>query len=205
MNLKILFVLLMLAGLQFALIMSGDAGEEWAKEKASGLCNDSEVAAVYICLGNTVSAIWKDESRGTTFYEPEGNVVDCPPGTPAEMGAECMQLMMPNYCTTDNNVCGDTEPEEFPGGETEGELIYNGTPEEPGETPKEPEPAEPETEDATEPEKKKTVVVGESSGATQPIAPAMDDTLNKLIIIVFVLAVISIIVLFFIYKRTTGG
>jgi hypothetical protein len=200
MNLKILFVLLMLAGLQFALIMSGDAGEEWSKEKAQELCKEEGVGGVYICLGNVVDVVWEDESKGSTFYKPEGTVINCPPKAPTEMGAECMQLMMPNYCTLDDNVCGTETPEVFPGGETEGEIIYNGTPEQPEETPEEPT----EPEETTPEEKKKTVIVGESSGTTQTIVPMMDDTLNNLIIIVFVLAVIAIIILFFIFKRTTG-
>ena len=202
MNLRILFVLLMLAGLQFALIMSGDAGEEWSKEKAQELCKEEGVGGVYICLGNVVDVVWEDESKGSTFYKPEGTIINCAPDAPTEMGAECMQLMMPNYCTLDNNVCGTETPEVFPGGETEGEILYNGTPEETEEVT---EPEETTTEEKTTPEEKKktVVVVGESSG-TQTIVPTMDNTLNDLIIIVFVLAVVAIIVLFFIFKRTTG-
>lgn len=200
MNLKIVFVLLMLAGLQFALIMSGDAGEKWAQEKAQEMCQQPGVGAVYICLGNAVDVVWADESKGSTFYEPEGTVVNCLPVAPTDMGAECMQLMMPNYCTLDDNVCGYVAPEEFPGGETEGEIIYNGTPE--PEKVTEPETTTPET---TTPETKKSViVVGEPSETTPAIVPTMDSTLSNLILIVFVLAVIAIIVLFFIFKRTTG-
>lgn len=202
MNLKTIFVLLMLAGLQFALITSGDAGEEWAMEKAEEMCRNSEVAAVYICLGNTVSVIWEDESKGTTFYEPEGNIVNCPPVAPSEMGAECMQLMMPNYCTTDNNICGSIEPEAFPGGETEGEIIYNGVPveeetEEPEETTQE------ETEETKPADTGKTVLVEPSTGTTSA-APTAEGTLDNLILIIFGLAVVAIILLYFVFKRTTG-
>lgn len=201
MNLKIIFVLLMFAGLQFALIMSGDAGEKWAMEKAQEMCQQPGVGAVYICLGNTVNVVWADESKGSTFYEPEGTVVNCLPVAPTDMGAECMQLMMPNYCTLDDNVCGHLAPEEFPGGETEGEIIYNGTPE--PEQVTEPETTPPETTTAKE-TKKSVIVVGEPSETTPAIIPTMDNTLSNLILIVFVLAVIAIIVLFFIFKRTTG-
>ncbi len=199
MNMKTLFVLLIFAGLYSALWMSGDAGEEWAQETAEELCKDSEVAAVYICLGNTVDVVWKDESKGSTFYEPEGNIVNCPPVAPTDMGAECMQLMMPNYCTLDDNVCGHMAPEEFPGGETEGEIIYNGVPEE------EPEPVEPtpveETPRTTD--TGKTVLVEQGTGAAQA-APTAEGTLDNLILIIFALAIIAIIVLYFVFKRTTG-
>jgi len=207
MNMKSVLVLLMLAGVLSAVIegpirTSGDAGEAWSKVKADEMCSNSDVAAVYICLGNTVSVLWKDESKGTTFYEPEGNVVNCPPGTPAEMGAECMQLMMPNYCTTSDNICGDVAPEEFPGAETEGEIIYDGVPaeEEVEETP----PAEPEEEQPPAPRDQGIVVVGDTaSTGLQQAAPPAEDTLDSLILIVFGLAVVALILLYFVYKRTT--
>ena len=119
---KILLFAILLVGLASAVIISsGDAGEQFAEDKSAEMCAEPGVEAVHICLGNVVRVVWTDESRGVTFYEPDGNIVDCPPGEPADMGGECVQLMHPNYCP-DESVCGDTEPVEFPGAETEEET-----------------------------------------------------------------------------------
>ena len=199
MNLKPLLVLLMLMGFSFALIMSGDAGEEWSKQKANEMCAREDVASVYICLGNVVDVIWKDESKGSTFYKPDNGTVDCPPGAPSEMGAECMQLMMPNYCELDDDVCGEAPPEEFPGGVTEDEQPPV---EEEPEVEAPPEEEQPEEEISSPPPEQPTVVkeppsVGEG-------APTMEGTFDNLVLIVVVLAVIALIVLYFVFKRTTG-
>jgi len=203
---KLLFMLVMLAGvMQAVLWTSGDAGEAWSKEKATEMCARSDVAGVYICLGNVVDVVWKDESKGSTFYEPEGSVVNCLPVAPTDMGAECMQLMMPNYCTLDDNVCGYVAPEEFPGGETEGELIYDGTPVQPETTtpPKETttQPTETPAKTTTEPK----VAVEVREGGTAPAAVNVEQTLDTLILGVVGLGVLVLIVLYFVYRRTTGG
>lgn len=201
---KLLFMLVMLAGvMQAVLWTSGDAGEAWSKEKATEMCARSDVAGVYICLGNVVDVVWKDTSKGSTFYEPEGNVVNCPPVAPTDMGAECMQLMMPNYCTLDDNVCGYIEPEEFPGGETEGELIYNGVPAEEETTPEEPAPVV-ETEPPSQPTQPQ-VTVSVKDETTAPAAVSVEQTLDVLMLSIVGLGVLVLIVLYFVYRRTTGG
>ncbi len=203
MNIKPLLVLLMFSGVLYpAIWMSGDAGEAWSKDKAEEMCARSDVAAVYICLGNTVSVLWKDESKGTTFYEPEGTVVNCPPVAPTDMGAECMQLMMPNYCTTDDNVCGDVAPEEFPGGETEGEIIYNGVPVQEEEVEEEQPPAE---EEETPPTEENGGVVSTGPRVVSSRTPTMEGALDNMVLVVAVLAVIVIALLYLVFRRTTGG
>jgi hypothetical protein len=207
MNMKPFLVLLMLSGIMYAALWtSGDAGEAWSKEKAEEMCAREDVAAVYICLGNTVSVIWKDESKGTTFYEPEGNVVNCPPVAPTDMGAECMQLMMPNYCRVDDNVCGYLAPEEFPGGETEGELVYDGVPAEEEEPEEEVTPPVEEEEEPETPARPTgvTVEVG-NGGETAPATTEMGDTFDSLIYVVGGLAVLVLILLYFVYRKTTGS
>lgn len=199
MNMKPLLVLLMLAGLYPALWVSGDAGEEWSKEKATEMCAREDVAAVYICLGNVVDVVWKDESKGSTFYEPDGNVVECPPAEPTDMGAECMQLMMPNFCTLDDNVCGYLAPEEFPGGIPEEETE---PPPPPEEVPEEAPPAEEEeTKPPAEPTHV-TVDVG-NGGETAPATTEIEETFDSLILVVVGLAVVVLILLYLVFKRTT--
>ncbi|NYZ77514.1 hypothetical protein H0O02_04350 [Candidatus Micrarchaeota archaeon] len=198
MNMKPLLVLLLLSGFSCAIILSGDAGEEWSKNKSQEMCARSDVAGVYICLGNTVDVVWKDTSKGSTFYRPDGRDMECQPLEPTEMGAECMQLMMPNYCTLSDNVCGERPPEEFPGGETEE------TP--PQQPPAETPPAEPPPSQLpTQPPVEQGVVitgpqVGAGTGAT---TTTTEGTLSNLVLVVFALAVIALIVLYFVFRRTT--
>ncbi len=207
MNMKPLLILLMLAGLYFAIWISGDAGEAWSREKAEEMCTKTDVAAVYICLGNVVDVVWKDESKGSTFYKPDGNVVNCPPLSPSEMGAACMQLMMPNYCTLDDNVCGETPPEEFPGAKTEGELIYEGVPEEEEVPPEEEEvPPEEPVEIITPPPEEvpeKPGVTIEMPKKTIPVNTG-EEGIDSLVLVVVVLAIIAIIFLYLTFRRTTS-
>lgn len=107
--------LLALVSLSFpAIVTSGDAGESWAQEFASGKCGEGGYAAVYICLGNVVKAVSEVPGAGSTFYKPDGSAVDCPVVAPTEMGAACVQLTMPNYCPGET-VCGTAEEQVFPG------------------------------------------------------------------------------------------
>jgi len=201
---KSIFVLLLLTVFSWALIISGDAGEEWAKNKSQEMCARSDVAAVYICLGNTVDVVWKDKSKGSTFYRPDGRVVDCPPDQPTNMGAECMQLMMPNYCTLDKNVCGERPPEEFPGG-----IKTEEQPKQPSQpTPQQP-PQQPSEQPQIQPSQQQNIssevslippsLPPQKEGATTTIS----GTLDNLIIAIFVLGVITLLVLYFAFKRTT--
>lgn len=42
-------------------------------------------------------------------------MVECPVVSPSEMGAECMQMMIPNYCPQEEQ-CGESDaPDVFPG------------------------------------------------------------------------------------------
>ena len=201
MNMKPFLVLLMLSGILHAVIWtSGDAGEEWSKNKSQEMCAKEGVAAVYICLGNVVDVVWKDESKGSTFYKPDGNVVNCPPVAPTDMGAECMQLMMPNFCTLDDNICGYLAPEEFPGGVPEEETEPPPPPEE--EAPEEAPPAE-EPEPTPEQPPGVSIEVG-NGGTTAPATTETGETLDTLVMVVVGLAVVVLILLYFVYRRTTG-
>ncbi|MEM2908547.1 MAG: hypothetical protein QW590_03685 [Candidatus Bilamarchaeaceae archaeon] len=207
---RIMLVLLLLASVYSALWISGDAGEQWSKEKAEEMCSRNDVAAVYICLGNVVNVVWKDTKKGSTFYKPDGRIVECPPLTPAEMGAECMQLMMPNYCTLDDNVCGEAPPEEFPGGKTEGEIIYEGTPQKPSEkiTPMvevEERPPQQESQPPSKaPKQEGPIVVPFAGSNVTPKTTATEgQVFDALALGVIALAIIAIVLLYLAFKRMT--
>ncbi len=202
MSAKSIFVLLLLIAFSWGLIISGDAGEKWAKEKSEEMCGRSDVAGVYICLGNTVDVVWKDKSKGSTFYRPDGRVVDCPPDQPTNMGAECMQLMMPNYCTLDDNVCGERPPEEFPGG------IKTEEQQEPVQPIPQP-PQQPSEQPQIRPSQQQNI--SSEVSLIPPSLPSRKEeatttiggTLDNLIIVIFVLGVIALVVLYFAFKKTT--
>jgi len=197
---KILLLAIILVGLvSAAIIESGDAGERFAAEKADEMCGEPGVESVHICLGNTVRVVWSDESRGVTFYEPEGNVVNCPPVAPSQMGGECIQLMHPNYCPQES-VCGEDEKVEFPGG-TEGEIIYDGVPVEEEEDEVMTTPGE-VTETQT-PEEEKGEIVVPFGGSTTTTAGTEGEAYDWLVILVVVLALIAVLLLYLAFRRTT--
>jgi len=121
---KALTVLLMLSVSYAAIVESGDNGKEFAAAAIAAKCNSSHVQAVYACIGNVVRVVSSVSGEGSTFYKPDGRVVECPVVSPGEMGAECIQLMTPNFCSA-KEACGQSPaPETFPG--------QNGSPEQTG-------------------------------------------------------------------------
>jgi len=109
-----LAILLVLAGLAHAVIMtSGDGGAAFATGLSAQMCGEPNVAAVYICSGNVVAVVSSVQGEGVTFYKPDGGAVSCPEVSPAEMGAECVQLMSPNLCPF-VNVCPSPEENASP-------------------------------------------------------------------------------------------
>ena len=113
---KYVFLLfLMVAVSSAAILQSGDGGVQFAKDTSAEKCTEPNVEAVYICNGNVVRVVSSLLGGGSTFYKPDGRVVECPVVAPTNMGAECMQMMVPNYCP-DEEVCGASDATEiFPG------------------------------------------------------------------------------------------
>ncbi|MEM4165755.1 MAG: hypothetical protein QW153_02830 [Candidatus Bilamarchaeaceae archaeon] len=97
---KIIGILVIIAGLlNAALVISGDAGISFAKNKSTEMCNDPRVSEVFICSGNVVKVVWADIGKGSTFFVPDGRVVDCITLEPGKTSAACVQFSIPNYCT----------------------------------------------------------------------------------------------------------
>lgn len=123
---KILILLLSLVVLTqigfAAIVESGDNGVQFAADTSREKCSLAQTQAVYICKGNVVKVVSTDEV--STFYKPDGRVISCPKGaSPAQMGAECVQLQMPNICPTES-VCGQSNQSNFPGQNTSS-TTYN--------------------------------------------------------------------------------
>ena len=100
-----LFITLLIASVAFAdIIQSGDGGTAFATGMSVEKCKEPNVSAVFICSGNVVKVISINFDEGIVFYKPDGKVVYCPEAAPADMGAECVQLLGPNLCSP-NSVC----------------------------------------------------------------------------------------------------
>jgi hypothetical protein len=211
MNKVAMFALLLLAVPSFAIIIeSGDNGEQFAQDTIATKCNQENVQAVYHCFGNIVKVVSSLEGQGSTFYKPDGNVVHCPVVAPAELGAECLQMMAPNYCPPDAE-CGASPEQIFPG--------QNGTPEQSGEeeyyADEEVVPEENQTEETVpevipepEPQKPASSTPAETieyKGEEEiPAATEnkVDNLLSDLSIVIVVLGIIAVAILFMLFKKS---
>ncbi len=194
----LLFALVILStSVSAAIIMSGDAGEGWARELAAEKCLGEDVGAVYICLGNVVRVVSTVPGAGSTFYEPDGNVAQCPLVSPSEMGAECVQMTMPNYCP-EEVVCGEPEEHVFPG-----HSDYEEEMEEPDVQPEVP-VEEPEEEPEVVPVEEEPE---ETTTPPQPVRRTADDTesiFDSLSLLVLGLGIVAIAVVYLLFRRTAG-
>ena len=118
---RCLAVFLMLVALTFS-----QNSTSFAQNKSAGMCNTSNVQAVYVCIGNVVRVVSSVPGAGSTFYKPDGEVVQCPVAAPTQIGASCVQLLMPNFCPT-QSVCGNSTAQIFPGTNGSAEQTGNST------------------------------------------------------------------------------
>jgi hypothetical protein len=125
----ILAVILMLS-ISFAITQApiGDNGASFAESKSAQMCEADSVQAVYVCTGNVVRVVSSVPGRGSVFYKSDGRVVECPIAVPSEIGGECMQLLMPNFCPA-QSVCGNSTAatQIFPGTNGSAEQTGNET------------------------------------------------------------------------------
>jgi hypothetical protein len=199
------FVLLsFLIGASFAAVIeSGDAGRQFVDSTSAAKCQEADVQAVYKCLGNIVRVVSSVPGEGSTFYKPDGRVITCPVVPPSEMGAECLQLMTPNYCPVQAECGFSPAPEVFPG--------QNDTPEQTGDADyyvvegqaASDALAPPVTapEPAPEPRKKTTIVSNNSFEAPVPKSD-VDSSLGFLPLIVLLLGVGAVGVLFMLFRNS---
>lgn len=199
----ILIALIMLSVSSAYVLEFGDGGEAFAKNKTDEMCR-SDALAVYSCLGNVVKAVSPTAGEGSTFYKPDGKVIRCPVVPPSEMGAECLQLMMPNYCP-EQAECGDAPVQIFPGQndtpEQTGDVGYYVEDSAPQEPIVEPEPYVPEP--AKQKPLKPPAIEGGNTEALPGASPApYEFALDNLAIVVLFLGVASVGVLFLLFKNS---
>jgi len=185
---------------------SGDAGARFVNVTAEDMCNGQNVQAVYKCLGNIVRVVSSVPGEGSTFYKPEGKVVYCPVVEPTDMGAECLQMMTPNYCPIEAECGASPAPEVFPGQNDtpeqtgdidyyiiEGEAASDTLADEP-EVP-EPEPYIPRKRDVTN-------VSNEMDIPANTAASSVDGMFGYLFYVVLLLGLGAIGLLFLLFKNT---
>lgn len=200
----LLILLLFTASFAVPVIESGDGGEQFAQDTAEAKCLEENVQAVYHCLGNVVRVVSTIPGEGSMFYKPDGRVIHCPVVSPPEMGAECLQLMLPNYCPVQAE-CGSSPEQVFPG--------QNDTPEQTGDedyyiiegeaASEEPEEVEEEPvlmpkEDPPKPPKP----VKNEETIPAVTENKVDSLLGDLSIMILLLGLVSIGVLFMLFKKS---
>jgi hypothetical protein len=208
--LVLLLSLVVLAQIGFAAVVeSGDNGVQFASEVSREKCALAQTQTVYICKGNVVKVVSSDQV--STFYKPDGRIVTCPKGaSPAQMGAECVQLQMPNICPNES-VCGQSAQTNFPGQNTSS-TVYNGE----GEVVNTTNSTPPPINNTVEPTIRPTVtnnqpVVNTNNQENQNVneeiinsvpTKSLDSAPDNLIYIIFGLGIASLIVLFFMFRKT---
>ena len=207
----ILLAVLMLFTTSFAAIIeSGDNGAQFAEDTAAAYCHAENVQAVYHCFGNVIRVVSTVEGEGSTFYKPSGVVVHCPVVAPTDMGAECLQMMTPNYCPTEAECGAAPIPQVFPG--------QNDTPEQVGDDDYYIVDGEAASDNVTE-EIEEPVVIDEPEESYVPekeppelvnneeVLPAatenkVDNLLGDLAIVILVLGVLAVVILFMLFKKS---
>lgn len=186
---------------------SGDNGEQFAKDTAEAKCLEQDVQAVYHCLGNIIRVVSSIEGQGSTFYKPDGRVIRCPVVPPTEMGAECLQMMGPNYCPTQAECGNAPAPQVFPGQndtpEQTGDLDYYIME---GEAASEQLDAEPIPEPEPYYPKPKKNDPPDLTNNEEEIPAAtenkVDSLLGDLTIVILLLGMVSVGVLFALFKQS---
>ena len=154
----------------------------FTNDTASVNCNEENVQAVYLCSGNVVRVLSSVPGEGSIFYKPNGKVVHCPDVTPSQMGAECVQMMVPNYCSVQFVCPEETVPVEGPDNTTLTVLVAP--------PPKVVQPQSPTVN-------KKEFDLSRPPSQTEP-----ESFLGNLVVLIFFLGVISVAVLFSMFKNS---
>ncbi len=97
-SISILTLFILSASGNATIITSGDGGAAFAVDTSVAKCRENNNTNVFLCIGNIVKIGSTLDMNGSTFYKPDGSVVECPDIEPTDMGAECVQLLHINSC-----------------------------------------------------------------------------------------------------------
>lgn len=205
-------VLLFLISLSLASAetQSGDNGVAFAAAKSAQMCASDNVQAVYVCNGNVVRVVSSVPGQGSTFYLPDGQVVQCPIASPTNIGGQCMELLMPNFCQTDSKCGNATMPQVFPGqnnsAEQSGNATYyiipgqaaNGSGNDTAAA------LAPEQQNPQVPKINKAVsaVANDITIPTSSASGRVDSIINYLVYVVLFLGIVSVGVLFMLFRNS---
>ncbi len=194
---KMALVLILISAVSVAVIVdSSDAAKAWANTTALAKCSEQNVDAVYTCSGNVVRVVSFLDGGGSTYYRQDGKVTTCPLVAPGATTAECQMFSTPNYCVNTPVCRGSTTP-------TQPEQQTNQT------------PTVPSTQNVTRPTQPASDQTAPSPIAPQPPVntppaakpPSNQNTsaqnpVDNLLLIVVGLGLVSIIVLFTLFRNT---
>lgn len=93
-----IFALFVLLSLSSAVIIESSGISKFVNDTVTEKCTEPGIKAIYLCSGDVVKVISNVSEEGSTFHRPDGKNVTCLGVSPSQMGGECMQLMVPNYC-----------------------------------------------------------------------------------------------------------
>ncbi|MFH0885124.1 MAG: hypothetical protein V1861_05435 [Candidatus Micrarchaeota archaeon] len=205
--LSLLLLFALPASFAVIIVESGDDGAAFLNKTATEKCLEPNTQAVYKCSGNVVRVVSSLPGEGSTFYKPNGKVVNCPVVAPSEMGAECLQMMTPNYCPIQAECGFSPAPEVFPGQndtpEQTGDISYYVVPGQAAsdnstnETQtQEPEPKPPK------PMEKSTAIGNQELEAPAPTKNDVDSPLGYLVYVVLLLGIGAVGVLFMLFRNS---
>jgi hypothetical protein len=208
---KSLAISLFMLALSFAMVEVpfGDNGASFAANKSAGMCAADDVQAVYVCIGNVVRVVSSVPGEGSTFYYPDGRVIKCPVAAPTQIGGECVQLLMPNYCAAQSK-CGNSTavPQIFPGQNDSAEQTGNSTyyiiPGQSASDTQDDTPAAVSPPAPPKPPKKPVATVAKND-LEMPAATSkgnLDSVLGYLVYVILLLGVVTVGVLFFLFRNS---
>jgi hypothetical protein len=208
--LSLLLLFVLPASFAVIIVESGDDGAAFLNKTASEKCLEPNTQAVYKCSGNVVRVVSTVPGEGSTFYKPNGKVVACPVVAPPQMGAECLQMMTPNYCPIQAECGFSPAPEVFPG--------QNDTPEQTGNTSYYVVPGQAASDNAAnatnatlaqkpeqkppKPVEKSTAIGNQEFEAPAPTKNNVDSPLGYLVYVVLLLGVGAVGVLFMLFRNS---
>lgn len=190
----LLGILLFILPVSGVYVVQSDNSSEFANSTASAKCNEEDTQAVYICSGNVVRVV--SYAGTSTFYRPGGSVVHC---SSPSTSAECFQMLTPNYCQ--NQVeCGN---ETYVSPPEEEEAVPTEQP-----TPPPPPPPATATENISNqsqtspPQPNVTRRTTNDLTAPTPTPSNFEFSLDSLVTVLLVLAVVSVVLLFSLFKKS---